>query len=232
VRRRGHHVDVRHRVRVQAGGDETGDMRRVGHQEGTRFVRDGAQARVVDDARVGACTRDDQARPVLARQLGHRVVVDPLILLGHAVADDPKITAGVIERVSVGQVSAVGQAHAEDRVPRLEERHVHGDVGLRAGVRLDVGVLRPEQLARPLDRQALHSVGVLAAAVIAPPRIPLGVLVGQDRRHRLEHGARGEIFRRDQDEGLVLARHLCVEGRGNFGIHFGERRIHAGHLLL
>jgi hypothetical protein len=46
-----------------------------------------------------------------------------------------------------------------------------------------------EQLAGTLDGEVLGNVHVLAAAVIAPARIALGVLVGHHRALRLHHGA-------------------------------------------
>ena len=45
------------------------------------------------------------------------------------------------------------ERHAEHRVARLQTRHEDRHVGLRAGVRLHVGVLRAEELLHALDRQ-------------------------------------------------------------------------------
>ena len=71
-----------------------------------------------------------------------------------------------------------GERQAHDRVAGLEQRVVDGGVGLRAGVRLDVGVLAAEQRLRALDRERLDHVDVLAAAVVALAGVALGVLVG------------------------------------------------------
>ena len=65
--------------------------------------------------------------------------------------------------------------------PGCEHGHEDGHVRLRAGVRLDVGVLGAEELLRALDRERLGDVDELAAAVVALARIALGVLVGEDR---------------------------------------------------
>ena len=54
--------------------------------------------------------------------------------------------------------------------PGLEQRVEDGGVGLRAGVRLDVGVLGAEELLGAVDRELLDDVDVLAAAVVAPAR--------------------------------------------------------------
>jgi hypothetical protein len=89
----------------------------------------------------------------------------------------------------------------------VEHRHV----GLRAGVRLHVGVVGPEELRRPVAGQILGHVDHLAAAVVAPSRVSLGVLAGQDRSHRLEDGQAGIVLRCDQLEvgagALLLVTH-------------------------
>ena len=117
------------------------------------------------------------------------VVVDPLVVLAHAVGHDRVELAGEVQRMAVRQVAAVREVHAEHRVARLQQREVHRHVGLRAGVRLHVGVLGAEQLLRARDRERLGDVDELAAAVVALARIALGVLVGQHRAGRFEHGA-------------------------------------------
>ena len=71
---------------------------------------------------------------------------------------------------------------------------------LRAGVRLHVDMLRPEQLLRPVAGEVLRHVDDLAAAVVATAWIALGVLAGEDGPHRLEHGERRVVLRRDELE--------------------------------
>ena len=55
-------------------------------------------------------------------------------------------------------------------------------------MRLHVRVLGAEQLLGPVDGQLLGHVDELAAAVVAPARVALGVLVGEDGALGLEHG--------------------------------------------
>ena len=90
VRRRRDEIGVRHRARVHAGGDEPGDVRHVGDHR--RADRRGhlADALEVDDARIGARADHDHLRLVLVRQPLQLVVVDPLVVLPHAVRDDVK----------------------------------------------------------------------------------------------------------------------------------------------
>jgi hypothetical protein len=75
----------------------------------------------------------------------HRLVVD---LLGcrEAVAHDLEPLAAHVERHAVRQVTALGEAHAHDRVAGLEQGEEHGLVRLRAGVGLHVRVPGAEEL--------------------------------------------------------------------------------------
>ncbi len=50
-------------------------------------------------------------------------VVEPI---GHDVVQ----ATGEVDRRTVGQMTAVGEAHAEHRVAGLQQRHVDGRVGL------------------------------------------------------------------------------------------------------
>ena len=59
---------------------------------------------------------------------------------------------------AVRQMAAVGQVEPQHRVARLERREIDRHVGLRAAVRLHVGVLGAEQLLRPVAGQVLDDV--------------------------------------------------------------------------
>ena len=128
-------------------------------------------------AGVGRGAGDDQLRLVLAARRFHRVVVD-LFLGVQAVGDDVEPLAGHVQRHAVGQVAAFGQAHAHDGVAGLQKGQEHALVGLRAGVRLDVGGSAPNIFLRRSMASCSADVDVLAAAVVALAGIALGVLVG------------------------------------------------------
>ena len=117
------------------------------------------------------------------------------------------------------------QREAHDRVAGLQQRVVDGGVGLRAGVRLDVGVLGAEQRLGAVDRELLGDVDVLAPAVVALAGIALGVLVRQHAALRLEHGLRDEVLGRDHLERPLLALELVVEDRGDLRVDLGERAV-------
>ena len=146
-----------------------------------------------------------------ARQPLHLVVVDALVFLAHAVGNHVVSLAGEIELVAVGEVAAVRQVQAHDGVAGRQHRGIGGLVGLRAGVRLHVGVLGAEQLLGAVAGQVLDDVGELAAAVVALAGIAFGVLVGEDAAGGFQHGFRGEVLAGDQFELRVLPLHLVLD---------------------
>ena len=104
----------------------------------------------------------------------------------------------------------MGEHHAEHLVVRVagfEERAEHRHVRLGAGVRLHVGVVGAEQLLRAIDRELLGHVDELASAVVAAPRVALGVLVVHRRADRGEDGRARVVLRRDQ------AQRACARAR-------------------
>ena len=56
---------VRHRVRVQARGDESGEVRHVHPEQGAHLVGDRTERGEVEGARVGGPAGDDDLRLVL-----------------------------------------------------------------------------------------------------------------------------------------------------------------------
>src|SRR5690606_12674729 len=94
----------------------------------------------------------------------------------------------------------------------------HGLVGLRARMRLHVGVVRAEQLLQPVDRQPLGHVHELAAAVVALAGVTLGVLVGQLGALRLHHPRAGVVLRGDQLDMVLLSAPLVGDGGGQFRV--------------
>ena len=221
-------VRVRDRRRVQAGRDQPGEVRHVDHEAGADLVGDRPEALEVELPRVGGPAGDDHLRPVLAGQPLDLVHVDQAVALAHLVGHDLEHLARVVDLHAVGEVAAVGQAEAEDRVARLQQGEEHRRVGLRARVRLHVGELGAEQRLHPVDRQLLGDVDVLAAAVVPPARVALGVLVGQHRALRLHHRDRGEVLRGDHLQRRLLAVQLGGDGRGHLGVDLGQRLVELG----
>ena len=196
VDRGGDDVGVLDRVRVLAGGDEAGEVGHVDHQLRADRVGDLAERGEVELARVGRPAGDDHLRPVLVGEPRDLVHVAAVVLAAHVVGDDLVELARDVQLHPVGEVAAVVERHAHDRVAGLEHRHVGGVVGLGAGVRLDVGVLGAEQLLGAVDRELLGDVDLLAAAVVAAAGVALGVLVGEHRARRRRAPPGGRSSRR------------------------------------
>src|SRR6185503_1104712 len=95
---------------------------------------------------------------------------------------------------------------------------------LRARVRLDVRVLGAEQLLRTVDRRLLDLVDDLAAAVVAPPGVALGVLVGRHRPDGLEDRGPGEVLGGDQLDLAALALELLAEQLRDLRVDLGQAR--------
>ncbi len=174
---------------------------------------------------------DQKLRLVLAREREHLVVIDKFGVATHAVGDRVVQLPAKTDLGAVCEVAAVRERHAEHGVARLDRRHEHGHVGLRARVRLDVGVVGAEELLGAVDRELLGEIDVFAAAVVATARIAFGVLVGQDARRRFADGPACVILRRDQLEVVALARLLEVNGGRDFRVQGVEQgsveRLHA-----
>ncbi len=136
----------------------------------------------------------------------------------HPVGDEAPHLGGDAGRRAVGQVAAVVEAHGQDGVARLQQGLVDGQVGVGPGVGLDVGVLGPEQGAEAVAGQVLHLVDDLVPAVVAPARVPLGVLVGEDRARGGQHRRRGEVLRGDELQGGRLALGLLAQQAGDLGV--------------
>ena len=135
--------------------------------------------------------------------------------------------AAEAQLVPVGQVAAVSQVEAQNRVAGLQHGHVRRSVGLRAGVRLHIGMLGAKDLFGTVARQVLHHVGVFAAAVVAASRVALGIFVGENGAGRLQHSLRDEILAGNHLQPFVLAEGFMVNGSSNFGVGLGKGKRHA-----
>ncbi len=86
------------------------------------------------------------------------------------------------------EVPALVQAHREDRVAGLEECFVDRDVGVRTTVGLDVRVIGAEEGGEATTCEVFDLVDDVVPPVVPPSRVALGVLVGQYRTGRRQHG--------------------------------------------
>ena len=92
----------------------------VGHQKGTVLTRDFGKSLEIERARIGARTDNDQLRLVFGGERGQFVVIDHLRVFSDAVGDYLVVLAREIQGMTMGQVSAVGQIHSQNRVAGFE----------------------------------------------------------------------------------------------------------------
>ncbi len=211
---------------MRASGNQSGEVRHVNQVERANFVGDLAHAREVDEARIGAASADDQLRLLALSDLLQIVVVDGLGFLRHAVGNDLVGLAGKVQRMTMREVSAMREVQSQNGVARLDDRGIGGHVGRRSRVRLHVGVLGAEELLGAVARQVLHHVGEFASAVIPFAGIAFGVLVGEDRAGRFQHGLAHKVLRGDQLQAFVLAALFVLDGLRDLRINFGQRAFH------
>jgi hypothetical protein len=79
-------------------------------------------------------------------------------------------------------------------------------------------MLGAEELFHTADGQAFNYVSVLAAAVVAPAGIALGVFIADHAGARFKDGFAGVVLRCDQDDALALALVFQLQGTGYIGV--------------
>ena len=81
-------------------------MRHVDHQIGADGIGDLAEAREVDDARIGRAAGDDHRGLVLLRELLDLVIVDAVVVGSNAILDGVEPLARQVRRRAVGEMAA------------------------------------------------------------------------------------------------------------------------------
>ncbi len=119
---------------------------------------------------------------------------------------------GLGEVVDVADLGAL-QGGALD--PLGEHGPEGGQVGVDAGVRLDVGVVGAEEGAGVLGGDGLDGVDVAAAGVEAAAGGALGVLVAEPVAHGEQDGRGGVVLAGDELERGALVVDLLADGGGD-----------------
>src|SRR6266581_8404291 len=218
--------------RVHAAGDEPGEMRHVDDEYCADFIGDRAQRREIDDPRVRAAATDDDPRLLFLGDLAHFVIINPPRLFTDVIRRRLEQRAREIDGRAVCEMPAMRQREAEQRVAELGDGKIRRHVRLRPRVRLHIRMLGAEQLLRPIDRELLDLIDDLAAAVVALPRQPLGVLVRERRAHRLQNRNGNKILRGYELQAVLLPRDLFVDELANLGVDFREWRLPISHCVL
>ena len=214
-------VRVRNGARMEACGNETGDVRHVDPEDGAALVGDLTEALEVDDARVRGGTGDDHLRLLFDSELFERVVVDVAFVV-NTVRNDVVEESGEVDGRTVGQVTAGVEGHAEDLVAGLTDGHGDSHVSLCAGMGLDVGIVAAEKLLGSLDGEGLELVDDFAAAVVTLARITFGIFIGEDRAHGQDDGLGNDVFRGDQFDVATLSLILLEDAGPYFRVSGGD----------
>ena len=203
---------------MQARRHQSRDVGHVHEEIGSHLVGNLPESLEVDDPGIGGGAGHDHLGLVFLGQVPDLVVVDAMALGVHAVGNDVIVETREVHGAAVGEVSAVVQVHAQNRVADLAQGLINGKVGRRAAVGLDVDVLRAKEFFRPVPGDVLHHVHALAAAIIPFAGIPLGVLVGQDGGCRCQHRLADEVLRGDELDVPPLAVILGLDGIADLAV--------------
>ena len=109
-------------------------------------------------------------------------------------------------------MTALVEIHTHYGVARVEHCKIYGCVSLSARVRLNVCVLRAEQLACALTCDFLNYVNTLAAAVVTLSGITLGILVCKMTSHGSHNRGSYDVFTRDKLQVAALSFKLVLHG--------------------
>jgi hypothetical protein len=118
--------------------------------------------------------------------------------------------AAEVRGIAVGEMTAVGEVHAQHFVTGLEHAEIDGGIGLRAGMRLHVGEFGTEKLARAVDGELLDFIDLFTTTVPAFAGITFGIFVRQAATLRGHDGAAGEVFTGDELDVVLLAMLLAA----------------------
>ena len=208
----GDHFRIGHRILVAAGGHQTGNVGHIHHEIGAAGIANLPEFLEINGSGVGAGACHDHLGLDLHSLFHQLIIINTARFRVYAISHKMIQRARHIDRRTVGEMSALRQIHAHDRVAWLKQRKVNGQIGLRTGVRLYVGMLGAEQFTRSLPGDVLYDVHALAAAIITLSRISLRIFVGEHSAHGGHHRRRYNILRGNQLDVSLLAGKFLLHG--------------------
>ena len=219
----GHHIGVGDGGGMNTGGHQTRNVGHVHHQPGAHRVGDLPELGKVQGAGIGAGPCQDQLGAALLGDGHHLLVVDGLCVVRHAIGNDAEIFAGDVHRAAVAQMAAMGQIHTEHCVTGLQQGKERRQIGVGAGVGLDIGVRTAKQLTGPLPRQLLRHVHGIAASVIPLSGIALRILIGETSAHGQQDGLADDVLGGDQLNVVLLPVEFLLNRCPHLGVGLGEK---------
>ena len=88
----------------------------------------------------------------------------------------------------------MGKIHAENRISRLHQGEIRGNVCRRTRERLHIGIAAAEEFFHPLDGNGLNDICKLLPAIITLLWISFRIFIGQYRAVGFQNGPRHIIF--------------------------------------
>ena len=220
---------------VYAADDESGDVGDVGPEQGVVAIGDFAEFGEVDGAGVGAVAAHEDFGFVFGADGFDAVVVEvaPVVFAfvgDQVVGDGVEPFARDVDGAAVGEVAAVAEFDGGEGVAGIEQCELNGEVGVGAGVGLDVGVGAAKHFFGAIDGEGFDGVVVLAAGVVALAGVAFGIFVGHDRALGGHDGGAGVVFTGDHFEGVLLPLGFGSDEFGDDGIDgFEGGGVGCGH---
>ena len=109
---------------MHAARHQTGDVRHVEDVHRAHLVGDLPHAGEIPEPRIGAAAADDGLGPFALGNGFQFVVVDQLGIFAHTIKRWPVELAAEAQLMPVGQVAAVRQVEAQNRVANLQDRRI------------------------------------------------------------------------------------------------------------
>ena len=128
------------------------------YQPGFYLIGNGAEAVPVNHAGISREPGHNHFGLMFLRQGLHLVIINLASGVVQAVLHRAVQATGKTHLGPVGQVTTIGQTHAQDGVAGLQQGHIHCGVGLGPGVRLYIGIVRLEQGFGAGDGQLFHRI--------------------------------------------------------------------------
>ena len=112
-------------VHVRSARHQAGNMSHIHHKQGAYRIRNIPQAAKIQGPGIGRCPGHDHFRPVFPGQLQDIIVIDALRIRHNAIGNEMEIFPADIHRAPMGQMAAMGKAHAQDRISWLQQGKVY-----------------------------------------------------------------------------------------------------------
>ena len=178
-----HNICIIYRVLVETCCNQSCDMRHVYHEEGAYFICDLTEDIKADLSRISGRTGNDQLWLVLVCQFSYVVVIYGFRLRIQSVCYKVIRLSGNVDRGSMGQMTAVGQIHAQHCIAIFEDCLVYSSISVGTGMRLHVSMFCTKDLLGTIYRHLFYFVYEFASAIVSLSRVAFCILVGQRASH-------------------------------------------------